>query len=162
MTKAGIRRACVLAGTLLTATCTSVDHGSLRLEGAARAALGARDGYVFVFSPIDCSLRQEQIDRLNILAARARRSGVILTTGPIDDSTAARAVALLGIRMRTAPLAVTTLSAAIDAAQLRLPLAIAIRHGRVIGVLAGQEAERLDAWVSWLENELGSDRGGVS
>jgi hypothetical protein len=108
-----------------------------------------------VFSPFNCSLRKEQIDFMNALAGRSRRSGIVLTLGPgvIEDSIAAKAVAALGIRLKTRTLARSPLRELIAVDRLSVPLTIAIRRGRIIGMLAGESAERLDSWITWLEGD---------
>ena len=131
------------------------------------ASLEASDGYLFVFSPFNCSLRSAQITAMNELAIRRRRTGRILTVGHelADSNAAADAVRALGIRLPTRPLASTPLGRG-HAAGLSAPLAIAIRHRRVVAVLAGPEAERLHTWIAWLEqtNDLSNgerlDHGG--
>jgi hypothetical protein len=123
---------------------------------ARRAAqtLGASDGYVFVFSPFNCSLKAEQIDAMNELATRQRRSGRVLTVGHeiADSATASEAVADLGIRLRASPLAATPLGRSSQPAGLHVPLVIAIRDGEVIAILSGADAGRLDTWLAWLEH----------
>jgi hypothetical protein len=141
----------VLASLLVAACVQPMPEDSLARR--AVATLGARDGYVFVFSPFNCSLRGEQIDLMNELAARRRRTGVILTavSSDISDSTAAAAVSGLGLRMRTLSLARSPLRAITSRDRLRLPLAIALRRGEVVGILSGDDAERVDTWIAWLE-----------
>lgn len=150
-----IRRACFfMANLLVAAACHRADLPSgAAFDGRAVTALGAQDGYLFVFSPFNCSLKASQIDAINLIAQRTRRSGVILTAGfaSVDSLTAADAVAQLGIHMRFVPLTNTSLATYVGGGGMQLPLVIAIRGGRVIGLLAGPDAERLDGWIAWLE-----------
>jgi hypothetical protein len=147
----------------LAVVLTSACRGQPGPEGdslrhRAVAALGAPDGYVFVFSPFNCSLQAAQIDAMNLIAERTRRSGVILTVAPgeVADSVTAGAVARLGLRMKAQPLARSPLRDVTTNEQLRLPLVIAVRGGQVIGVLAGDNVNRLDSWLAWLEQRPAS------
>lgn len=143
----------VLTGAIAVACQGQPRSGGESLRRRAVTALGARDGYVFVFSPFNCSLQAEQIQAMNMVAARTRRSGIILTVAPgeVADSVTAGAVARLGLRMKTLPLARSPLRDVLTSEQLRLPLVIAVRGGQVIGVLAGENVDRLDSWLAWLE-----------
>jgi hypothetical protein len=149
----------LVLATVLSSACRGQpgpERESLRQR--AVAALGARDGYVFVFSPFNCSLQASQIDAMNLVAARARRSGIILTVAPgeVADSVSATAVARLGLRMKVRSLARSPLRDVMTDEQLRLPLVIAIRGGQVIGMLAGDSVDRLDSWLAWLEQRPAS------
>jgi hypothetical protein len=150
-----VGRTCRCLAMIATAACvsprpTAEDFWSRR----AVATLGARDGYLFVFSPFNCSLRAPQIDALNALAARQRRSGRILTIGhELADSTiASRMIADLGLRIPAQPLAATPLGHSRARAGLRAPIAIAIRGGEVVALLSGSDLDRLDGWLDWLEH----------
>lgn len=140
------------AGVLLGVACARPDRGDWTRD--AIATLGAMDGYLFVFSPFNCALRQPQIDALNALATRARRAGKILTIGhELGDTAIARqTVAALGIRMVSMPLAATAFGRSPETRSLGFPLAVAIRGGQVIATLSGSEAERIDDWVAWVEH----------
>lgn len=142
----------LLAGVLL-AGCIRPAQPTPSLGSRAVETLGARDGYVFVFSPLNCSLAQEQIDALNAIATRTRRSGILLTLGPsdFDDSTSAAAVARLGLRMKSMVLTRSPLRGLVDRGQMAAPIAIALRGGRVVGVVAGEYAERVETWIEWME-----------
>jgi hypothetical protein len=145
----------------LAMACTPPKPGHPLWSERAVASLGADDGYLFVFSPFNCSLRAPQIRAMNELARRHRRSGRILTIGHAlsDSTTAAQAVAELGILLQSRPLATTALGGS-PVAGLIGPLAIAIRHGKVIAILAGANAERIDTWLAWLEQtEMSATHG---
>jgi hypothetical protein len=150
-----VGRTCRCLALVATAACgapgSSVDDLWSR---RAVATLGARDGYLFVFSPFNCSMREAQIDALNALASRQRRSGLILTTGheEADSAIASRLVGDLGLRLRARPLAMTPLGQNGARAGLRAPIAIAIRGGEVVAVLSGADLDRLDGWLDWLEH----------
>jgi hypothetical protein len=148
-----VKAAIAMAGMLLCACAGSGQRGDASFRERAVSALGGPDGYVLVFSPFNCTLTGAQIDAINALAARRRRSGIILafSPSPADDSTAATAVARLGIRMTTRSLRESPLRDVGTRDGLRLPIAIAIRHGEVIAMTSGESAERLDSWLSWLE-----------
>jgi hypothetical protein len=150
---------------VLVAACVRPAPSPQSLGRRAAEALGARDGYVFVFSPFNCSLQQEQIDALNTIAARKRRSGIILTIGPgnLDDATSANAVAKLGLRMRSKVLMRSALRGLIERERMESPIVIALRSGRVIGTLSGESAERVDSWIEWLEGSgsAANNRGGL-
>jgi hypothetical protein len=154
----------LLAGVLL-AGCIHPPQSTPSLGSRAVETLGARDGYVFVFNPLNCSLAQEQIDALNAIATRTHRSGILLTLGPsnFDDSTSAAAVARLGLRMKSVVLARTPLRGLVDRGQMAAPVVIALRGGRVVGIVAGGYAERVDTWIEWLEQSSVGDvkPGGV-
>jgi hypothetical protein len=142
-----------LAAGVLVAACSTFT-GHRRLGERLETVLGSGDGYVFVFSPFNCSLQGDQVDEMNTLAARTRRSAIVLATGPanLSDSAAASAVARLGIRLKARSLAGTDLEDLAEDTSLGMPLVLAIRHGEVIGILSGATAERLDTWIPWLEN----------
>lgn len=150
----------VVAGCWLTVGFTaSASCGAARPSGSdtwaqrAVATLGADDGYLFVFSPFNCALRQRQIEAINELAGRTRRTGIVLSVGhEVADSAVARAaVVALDIRLRSVPLATTPLGRAGRAAGFTVPTAIAIRGGQVVSVVSGRDAERIDTWLEWLE-----------
>ena len=150
-----VGRTCRCVALVATAACVSAgptvdDPWSRR----AVATLGARDGYLFVFSPFNCSLRAPQIEALNALAARQRRSGRVLTIGHevADSAIASRLVVDLGLRIPTQPLAITSLGRGGAQAGLRAPIAIAIRGGEVVALLSGSDLDRLEGWLDWLEH----------
>ena len=150
-----VGRTCRCIALVATAACVSpgpsIDDAWSR---RAIATLGARDGYLFVFSPFNCSLRAPQIEALNALGARQRRSGRILTIGHAvaDSAIASRLVVDLGLRIPAQPLAMTPLGQGSARAGLRAPIAIAIRGGEVVAVLSGSDLDRLDGWLDWLEH----------
>jgi hypothetical protein len=145
------RHAGALAMCIMASACGSAPG----LSGATIAALGARDGYVFVVSPFNCFLTADQIGVLNAIAARTRRSGVILTAGAAagTDSTAARAVADLGIRMRASRLLGTPIDRGLNSLGWKPPVIIAMRHGEVVAILRGEQAREFDTWIAWLEGQ---------
>ena len=143
------------AGVLFAPACSSPSGlAPNQWTRQAVAALGEKSGYLFVFSPFNCALREPQIEALNAQAHRTRRSGRILTIGHgLDDTaTARRAVEALGIDMKTVALATTPFGRAPETQSLGRPLAIAIRDGQVIAILSGADAGRIDAWIAWLEH----------
>jgi hypothetical protein len=148
-----------LMTVVVAAGCGWPGSGDQAWSRHAVAALGAPDGYLFVFSPFNCALRSEQIAAMNVLADRRRRTGRVLTVGhELSDSiVAADAMARLGVRLDVRPLATSALRSR-PRAGLNAPLAIAIRNGEVIAVLSGSLAERLDTWLAWLEQWPSEER----
>jgi hypothetical protein len=150
--RTGLRAARTVAIVVMATACGPTKPV---LSAAAVSALGARDGYVFVVSPFNCSLNASQIDALNDLARRTRRSGVILAAGgaAVSDSVAAAAIADLGIRMRTRRLAESDVDRALANLGWRPPIVIALQHGEIVGTLSGEHAQMLDTWIPWLERQ---------
>src|SRR3982751_1578338 len=98
---AHIRQHVRLAAGVLATACSALPARPSFRERIA-TVLESPDGYVFVFSPFNCSLQGSQIDEMNLLASRTRRSGIVLATGPagLSDSAAAAAVARLGVKLK--------------------------------------------------------------
>jgi hypothetical protein len=144
------------AGVLLSPACLSSTTPDRENDWTRRAVatLGAKDGYLFVFSPFNCGLREAQIDALNALAHRSRRTGKVLTIGHelVDSAIARRAVTELGITMPSIALGATPFGSSRETRSLGVPLAIAIRDGQVIATLAGADVERIDRWIAWIEH----------
>ena len=147
-----VRLAIQVTALVMAVACRPAEAA---LAGNAVSTLGAPDGYVFAVSPFNCFLGRRQVEALNALAARTRRSGVILASGgaAVDDATAAAAVGALGIRMRTRRLAGSAIGRELNRLGWNPPVVIAIRHGAVVGVLTGEQAQTLDTWIAWLEGQ---------
>lgn len=163
MTAAGIaarRRAGAVAMFVMATGCGQAPS----LSEAAVTALGARDGYVFVLSPFNCFLSADQIAVLNTIAARSRRSGVLLASGAAasSDSASANAVLGLGIRMRASRLLGTPLDRGLGSLGWKPPIVIAIRNGEVIAVLRGEQAKDFHTWIGWLERQSMKPEPGTS
>jgi hypothetical protein len=144
------------AGTVaMVALATSCGTASPRLTEAVLSALGGRDGYVFVVSPFNCVLGGNQIDALNAIGSRHRRSGVMIVSGGAagNDSAAVAAAAGLGIRMRTTGLTGTHIERELKRMGWQPPLVVAVQRGEIVGLLRGEEVRRLDTWVAWLERQ---------
>jgi hypothetical protein len=151
-----IRKHARLAASVLGMACSTLP-GNKPLSERIATVLESRDGYVFVFSPFNCSLQARQIDEMNVLASRARRSGVVLATGPsgLSDSAAVAAVDRLGIKLKARALERSGLEYLVHDQSFDMPMVIAIRQGAIIGILSGASAERLDTWIPWLERRQG-------
>lgn len=125
--------------------------------------LGARDGYLFVFNPYNCTLREAEIEMMRELGARSRRSGKVLTLGhDVGDSTAARRAAEdMGVTLPVGSYASTRLRGSRFMRTIGSPAVIAIRNGQVIATLSGEDFKRSAAWIRWLEHQAVA-RGSVS
>jgi len=133
-------------------------------RAAVVAALGSNDGYLFVFNPFNCVLRQRQILAINALKKRSRRSGRVLMAGfDLGDSLVARkAFEELGIELPSAPLATSPVAESHAFRSMGWPLVLAVRDGRVIAALSGEATDRLDTWMAWLEHARSNSALGVS
>jgi hypothetical protein len=152
------------AGLAVAVTAAGAPRRGDASPDTARAvvvtALGATDGYIFVLNPFNCVLREAEIETMQRLALRHRRSGRVLTMGhdASDSATARRAAVELGVTLPVSPLGASSLANSPLLRSIGTPAVIAVRNGRVIGTLAGVDFERSAEWIRWIEH--GADATG--